>query len=126
MKTPANERRSPFGWLVACIAFAGLVGVACLSWRDEGGAKASSPSVSPSTSAAVAGAEPLPRFQQAAEAKRYADAMIQGDTRAIELLDEALAKARAEPSTDPAHIQTLERLRNERARRLARHIDQSR
>lgn len=125
MKKQVHERRRPLAWLVIGVAGVGLVGAACLSWRDEESPRASSPSVSPSSSASVADAAPLPSFQQPGEAKRYVGAMIQGDTRALALLDKALDKARAEPGTDPTHIQTLERLRSERAQRLARHIDQS-
>lgn len=77
----------------------------------------------PSTAAKESGTEsyPIPSFERPEEAKRYFDAMIQGDTRAIEELDRALAKAREQPDPTPAYVAELERLRAERVERLEAH-----
>ena len=66
-------------------------------------------------------AYPIPSFGRAEEAERYFEAMIQGDTRAIELLDQALVKARAQPTADADYVKRLEQQRAERSTRLAAH-----
>ena len=65
---------------------------------------------------------PIPSFARPEEARRYFDAMIQGDKRAIEVIDTALAKAKQQPGVDAAYVQKLEKLRVERATRLAAHV----
>jgi hypothetical protein len=48
--------------------------------------------------------------------------MIEGDTRALRLIDAALAKAKTSADGNAAHLQELERLRRDRAARLAAHV----
>lgn len=63
----------------------------------------------------------IPKFGRPEEAKRYLDAMIAGDRRSLELIDRAIAEAKAQPKADPGHVAELERERSQRAARLRAH-----
>jgi hypothetical protein len=52
---------------------------------------------------------PGPSFAQPEEARRYHEAVAEGDARALEVLEEALAAAKSQPQPDPQHIERLER-----------------
>lgn len=53
-------------------------------------------------------AAPSPTFGQAEEARRYHDAITEGNLRTIQVLEEALRVAKAQPSRDLARIDLLE------------------
>jgi len=74
----------------------------------------------PQAPVAVA-ADGLPVFAQREQRATYIDAMVAGDQRAIALLDEAIAQARAEAQPNAQRLAELEQARNDRATRLARH-----
>ncbi|MET0790232.1 MAG: hypothetical protein ABW061_01810, partial [Polyangiaceae bacterium] len=60
----------------------------------------------------------IPKFGRPEEAKRYFDAMTDGDQRSLQLLEQALAAARANASVDPKYVAELERERKHRRTRL--------
>jgi hypothetical protein len=66
-------------------------------------------------------ASPMSSFRQPEQAERYREAIIQGNTRALAVLDEAIATARKRPGTDRAYLLSLERMRAERAERIQAH-----
>jgi hypothetical protein len=59
----------------------------------------------------------IPKFGKPEEARRYFDAMTEGDRRSLELLDRALAEAKAAPTPDTKYLAELEK---DRALRLTR------
>jgi hypothetical protein len=59
----------------------------------------------------------IPTFRNPVEAKRYFGAMVDGDRRALALLNQALAEAKSNSQTDDAYIAELQR---EHALRTAR------
>lgn len=71
----------------------------------------------------------IPKFGRPEEAKRYFDAMIDGDRRSLELLDQALRDARSGGKADQNYIAELERERRLRSARVkayvAARVDQS-
>jgi hypothetical protein len=69
---------------------------------------------------AVAGADriEIPKFGRPEEAKRYFDAMTDGDQRSLQLIEHALTAARSDPNADPKYIAELERERSAREARL--------
>lgn len=53
---------------------------------------------------------PMPAFARPEEAARYRDAVAAGNRRAIEAIDEALARAK-EAGANPTYVNALERAR---------------
>jgi hypothetical protein len=104
--------------LAACVATA----IGSFWLLQSKGEKTPSSSDAASKAAVTSSAYPLPSVARPEEAKRYFDAMIEGDTRAIALIDEALAKAKTSSDGNAAQLRELERLRNDRAARLAAHV----
>ena len=76
------------------------------------------PHVPQRSAAAPRVASPLPSFGRADEAERYRQSVIDGNTRALQLLDQALAVARQRGNADAAYLRSLEHMRAERAARL--------
>lgn len=74
-------------------------------------------SVSRSNSSTSATGVGVPRFAEPEQARRYFDAMTEGDRRAIALIDEALTTAKEQGAPDPNYVA---RLTEERATRAAR------
>lgn len=106
-------------WM-AFAAFVAAVGVAAVVWRrDPASPRANA--TAPETPKAPSSGPPIPSFERPEEAKRYFEAMIQGDTRAIEELDRALQQAKEKPDVTPAYVEQLERVRAERVERLEAH-----
>lgn len=103
----------------AAIAALAVVSIAYVTSRRSSAPTTESPS--PSAPAEKSSKVPIPSFERPEEAKRYFEAMIQGDTRAIEQLDRTLAKAREQKGVTPTHVEELERLRAERVERLEAH-----
>jgi hypothetical protein len=54
-------------------------------------------------------------FGRPEEARRYFEAKAAGSRRAIEALDQAIARARQDPNATPDHLAALQRARAERA-----------
>lgn len=102
---------------------AGVLG-ACISWQDEREASPSLPSQL--TSSAVLDDHAPPNIPRPEERERYLQAAIDGDKRAIALIDLALERARARSDSTPEYIEKLEKLRNERVRRQARYLAERR
>lgn len=110
-------------WL-AFAALAGLtaIGAATLaSTRSEPGASTPSPTPAAESSVPRAPSYPIPSFGRPEEAKRYLNAMIQGDERAIQELDRALEQAKTQSITTPSYLDQLQHLRADRVERLAAH-----
>lgn len=113
--TPPKGRRQ-----VARVAVLAFVGAALFALL-HGGCQSETSGRHTTVLTAAASSYPIPTFGRPEEARRYFDAMIEGDTRAIELLDTALTKAKSLAGTDPEQVQKLEALRADRAVRLAAH-----
>ena len=117
--TTATQRSPTSRW----VALAGLLvlaaGIAAFALRPKPPPPEKPPLAAAKSQATPA--YPIPSFERPEEAKRYFDAMIQGDTRAIEELDRALAKAKDQPDVTPAYVNELERVRAERVERLEAH-----
>jgi len=113
----SNRKRLFLGVLLLA---AGTLG-ACISWHDEREASSSLPTSlsSPSTEADVLAPPNLPRLE---ERQRYLQATIEGDQRAIALIDSALERARLRTNPAPEYIEKLERVRRERMQRQARYL----
>ena len=62
----------------------------------------------PGPASAAPKAPPGPTFAQPEEASRYHDTVNEGTARAVEVLEEALRAAKAQPRPDPEHIERLE------------------
>jgi len=60
----------------------------------------------------------IPKFGRPEQAKRYFDAMTDGDQRSLQLIEQALTAAHSDPKADPKYIAELERERSSRASRL--------
>lgn len=99
---------------------AGTLG-ACISWHEERDASSSSPTSesSPATGADALAPPNLPRPEEQA---RYLQAAIDGDQRAIALIDAALERARARSDSTPEYIEKLEKVKKERMQRQARYL----
>ena len=80
------------------------------------------PSGAPGGASATAPARrigaPTPSFARPEEADRYREAVIEGNRRALGIIDEALQEARRKPNVDAEYVRKLERIRAERSARL--------
>lgn len=63
----------------------------------------------------------IPEFGRPEERKRYLDAMIAGDKKAIEVLEQAIAEAQLHLDSEPGRLFALERARDARYARLQAH-----
>jgi hypothetical protein len=94
-------------------------GVFCLyvfrgcSSADPGGSKAP-----PAAAVDVPPRIEVPQFGRPEEAKRYFDAMTDGDARSLQLIEQALAAAKAAANPDQSAIAQLEQERTLRQARL--------
>lgn len=116
--TSSSARRRPT--VIIALGAVAALGLGAVGWHFLAKPQPAAPYQS--ASASPASSYPIPTFARPEEARRYFDAMIQGDKRAIETIDTALARAKLEPSADAAYVQKLETLRAERATRLAAHV----
>jgi hypothetical protein len=98
---------------------------ACISWQDERELSSSSPTSQLSPSSELDDLAP-PTIPRPEEQERYLDATIQGDQRAIALIDAALERARARSDSTPGYIEILEKVRRERVRRQTRYLAERR
>ena len=60
----------------------------------------------------------VPSFRDPEQEKRYLTALVEGDRRSLELVNQALSEARAVPHSDEAYVAQLERERATRTERL--------
>jgi hypothetical protein len=104
-------------WAIPALAMgASLVALGTYSGREPSGAP--TPTAKSIAVGAANDANTVPQFAQPEQAERYFDAVIDGNHRALEVLDEALAAARRQPDTDPQQIAALTAEREKRAERL--------
>lgn len=98
---------------------AGLVTCTALIVMRERGHRRSVADTVPSSGTLATGL--LPTFGRPEEAARYFAAMIEGDTRAIQALDRALAQVRVQKGPNAPTITDLEQQRAARVARLEAH-----
>ncbi|HEX5098234.1 MAG TPA: hypothetical protein VFV94_01985 [Polyangiaceae bacterium] len=110
MRTSLTSRKS----VILAVAAAALAGAAA-----GGFALVRAPEHAARTTPNPAMTVSLPHFGRAEEAERYRRAMVDGDTRALRILDEAITAARQRAGTDRGYQESLERMRAERVARLA-------
>jgi hypothetical protein len=106
-RLPAKARA---GLFLALVAFLSVFALRACSSADS--------ELSKTAADAVSSAPIPPTFERPAEARRYFDAMVSGDRRAIELIDRAL-NAMKSSGADPGQIALLQKERDRRAARLA-------
>lgn len=114
-------------WLGAAAVVVGG-GVALFAFRGCSSAVTDDPDL-PRPRTALDPASPhieIPKFGKPEEARRYFVAMKEGDERALELLDKALAEAKNQASPDPVYLAELERDRAFRTARLKAHVEAQR
>src|SRR6187397_1294890 len=109
-----NSDNSSRRWLAAFLAMAagGLFVFRGCSSVDSGGSKG------PERAGLGSERIEIPKFGRPEEAKRYFDAMTDGDQRSLQLLEQALAAAKANVGVDPKYVAELEHERTLRRARL--------
>jgi hypothetical protein len=117
IEQPRPPRSRALWWAAPAL----VMGASVVAFRGCSGAEPSDAREPPVTSRTLVSsteAAALPEFARPEEAKRYRDAVVEGNQRAIGVLDEALAAAREQPDADPEQIAALAEQRAARAARL--------
>jgi hypothetical protein len=122
-----STKRRPSG-LTAVVAVASVVAVGGIGWRLTRGERRAAAPVAATAPAAVPAAarapvvppEPDPTFPTREQRVRYFTAKVEGERRALRVVDTAIRKMRAEGG-DAGQIAKLESLRATYQQRLERH-----
>jgi hypothetical protein len=102
MSAPAGimrlSRSSKVWWVVLfCASTVALGATTRLVWSGDSDAPRDAASTSLATT-----------FARPEEARRYLNAIAEGDERAVQVLQDALRATKAQPSPDPAQVELLE------------------